>query len=118
MAPLSGLLLLVVLLLLLVLLVLLLGLQPYRALPAQNCQFQLALLPGHVDGQVGQGLGELLAVRGVQLLLELFEACVRGGGLFDHCQNHLLVEDASPVLPPSKQWRRPTCWGTCAMCLL
>ena len=52
-------------------------------------------------------LGELLAVRGVRQLLELFEACVRGGGLFDHRQNHLQLECASPILPASKQWRRP-----------
>ena len=60
---------------------------------------------GHVDSQVGQVRGELLAVRGFRQLLELFEACVRGWGLCDHCQNHQQVEGASPVLPASKQWR-------------
>ena len=40
------------------------------AWPAQARHFQLTLLPGHVYGQVGQGLGELLAVRGVRQLLE------------------------------------------------
>ena len=49
---------------------------------------------GHVDSQVGQVRGELLAVRGFRQLLELFEACVRGWGLCDHCQNHQQVEGA------------------------